>query len=138
MDKQVLHESIQRHAVFAFSRSGGKGGQNVNKVNTKVQVFVPVEGLGGLTEQEKHLLVKRLAANINISGEIFAAAQDERTQERNRAIALNRIESMIQNACRVQKPRKKTKPSAKQKERRLKAKKLRSLIKASRQKVERL
>lgn len=129
MNQELLHTSIIDSAQFVFSRSGGKGGQNVNKVNTKVQIFVPLSQLKGLSEQEIELVRFRLKGILNGEGDLSIAVQEERTQERNRAIALDRLESQIVNAARIQRKRYKTKPTQASQEKRLLGKKLKSQIK---------
>lgn len=131
-DKELLHNSIIENASFTFARSGGKGGQNVNKVNTKVHLVLPLQKLAGLSEEEQKLLVLRLKGNINAENELFIDADDERYQEKNRQIALQRIEGKILNAVKIQKKRKKTKPGKAANEKRLLSKKLHSQIKANR------
>lgn len=132
MDKAALLESIEKNVRYSFARSGGKGGQNVNKVNTKVHASVSLSALEGLSESEAELLRGRLANIINSDGEIFLDASDERFQERNRVIALGRLKSRIVQAALVAKKRKKTKPTKASIEKRLRGKKLRSLIKQNR------
>ncbi len=128
----MLHESIIQNARLVFSRSGGKGGQNVNKVNSKVQVFIYPDKLSGLSDVELELIRKKLSANINSQGEIFAVSQEERTQERNRAIALERLENRIAAAAKQNPARHRTKPTKASQEKRLASKKLHSLLKSQR------
>lgn len=132
MNRSMLHESIIQNVRLVFSRSGGNGGQNVNKVNSKVQVFILPEKLSGLSETELELARKKLSANINSQGEIFAVSQEERTQERNRAIALERLENRIASAVRQNPVRHRTKPTKASQEKRLASKKLHSLLKSQR------
>jgi ribosome-associated protein len=132
MNRTELHESILKETQVSFARSGGKGGQNVNKVNTKVFAAVPLAALCGLTPQEREFVQTRLAGRINQEGEIYLSADTERSQERNRADALNRLEQLIAAAAAVPKKRRKTEPSKASKEKRLLGKKLRSSIKAAR------
>lgn len=132
MDKEELHNSICSNAVFSFARSSGKGGQNVNKVNTKVHISIPLSKLAGLSEKELELLTAKLKSSINKDFEIFIDCEDSRFQEQNRKIALERLESKITSAVKITKKRIKTKPSAASKEKRLKTKKLKSLLKQQR------
>ena len=129
MDKIALLNSIEKSIQFSFARSSGAGGQNVNKVNTKVHATLNPDALEGLSQTELALVKKRLAGKMNSSGEIFIAAQEERFQERNRAIALDKMKSIVVQAALIPKKRKKTKPTVSSIERRLNSKKLRGKIK---------
>lgn len=130
-----MHKSIIEKTQLSFSRAGGHGGQNVNKVNTKVHATVAVVELEGLSSGEAALIKQRLSHMINSEGYIVIAAQDERTQERNREIALARLEQKICDAAKFRKPRRPTKPTKASKEKRLLSKRIRSLSKQNRQKI---
>ncbi len=132
MDKIRLKESLIKSTKLQFALSGGSGGQNVNKLNTKVQASIPLEKLEGLSPEELHLIKIKLASRINNDNELYVSVQEERTQERNRDIAFLRLETLITNAAKIQKKRKKTKPSKSAIEKRLHTKKIASLKKRER------
>ena len=117
---------------WQYARSSGPGGQNVNKVNTKAELWVPVGALTGLTERALGRLRNLGGRRLTAAGEIHIASDSERTQEANRAAVLQRLRELLVQAIHEPKARRKTKPSRGAKERRLQTKRLRSQIKANR------
>jgi len=114
------------------SRGSGPGGQNVNKVNTKVELWLPIAALTSLSERAKTRLATLAAFRLTQRGEIHIASDTMRTQEANRAEVFSRLRELIIQAQVEPKRRKKTKPSRGAKERRLQSKKKRGETKSQR------
>jgi ribosome-associated protein len=107
---------------FSASRSSGPGGQNVNKVSTKVELRFHVASSMLLTDAEKELLSEKLAARISASGELILVSQSERSQLKNKEKVTEKFYALIIKALTPRKRRKPTRPSLASKEERLETK----------------
>jgi len=132
MNIEQLKQSIYTYAHASFSRSGGPGGQNVNKVNTKVTLKLSLENIEGLSEQELERVKTILANRITNDNEIIITSEEERSQRINLERAYFRMEALITSAARLPKRRRPTKPSKAAREKRLQSKKRQSQKKAER------
>jgi len=128
----LLRQSIFNSVQISFSRSGGPGGQNVNKVNTKVTMRIRLDDLNGLNDAEAARLRETLASRITGEDELVISASEERSQRLNLERAYIRLEALIVNAARLPRVRRPTKPSRAAREERLRYKRRRSLKKAER------
>ena len=118
--------------TFKFSRSGGAGGQHVNKVSSKVTLLWDVERSIVLSAEEKALVAEKLSNRINKEGILQLEADTDRSQLRNKEIAIDRFIHLVKEALVPTKPRKKTKIPYSSVLKRLDRKKQQSQLKASR------
>jgi len=121
--------------VFAFSRSSGPGGQNVNKVSTKVELRFIVRESALLSDEEKTLLVSKLASRINRKGELHLVSQSERSQLKNKEVVIEKFYALLARALAPKKKRKRSRPSAASKEKRLETKRMTAQKKEQRSRI---
>ncbi|HEY9006419.1 alternative ribosome rescue aminoacyl-tRNA hydrolase ArfB [Ohtaekwangia sp.] len=115
--------SLLKELVFSTSRSSGPGGQNVNKVNTKVTLKFDVMNSAVLTPEEKELVSRKLATRMTTDGMLVIISQDKRSQLQNKEAAIAKFEKAITKAFERKKARKATKPSKGSVQERIKKKK---------------
>lgn len=114
---------LSHEITFQVSRSSGPGGQNVNKVNSRVVLRFDVMSSGLLTNDQKALLLTRLSGRLSKEGVLLLPAQESRSQSRNKEDALRKFDELLKEAFTPVKKRRKTKPSKGSKEKRMKHKK---------------
>lgn len=114
-----LVELILKEVKFIASRSSGPGGQNVNKVNTKVELRFDILNSDFLTQEQKNLLVQKLANKVNNEGVLILTSQEKRTQLKNKEMAQDKFVKLLEQAFVKPKERKTKKVSKAAKEKRL-------------------
>lgn len=135
MTAEELRERIPESAFFFIaSRSSGPGGQNVNKVNTKIELRFNILSPDIFTQDEKDLLLERLGRRISKSGEIAIRSQSQRTQAGNRKRAVEKLLMLLAGSLTEDPERIKTSPTRKSVARRLDEKRKHGIIKKTRSK----
>ncbi len=117
--KKLLENEIR----YSTSRSSGPGGQNVNKVNTQVELRFSVNETAIFSEEEKSQILEKLKNKINSAGELILASQQGRTQSENKELVTIKFFSAIESALRIRRARVKTTPSPASVKQRLELKK---------------
>lgn len=130
MDKSIIASEFSFKAV----RSSGAGGQNVNKVSSKVVLTFDLVNSKGLKEDEKQLLQTKIATKLTQEGILIITSQEDRSQLKNKEIAIKKCFKLIENNLIVFKERKETKIPRAVNEKRLNAKKVMSVLKQNRKK----
>lgn len=115
---------VVQELKFQAIRSGGPGGQHVNKVSSKVVLFFAVRASAGLTEAEKDRILAKNSNRLNKQGILVLQCDETRSQHKNKEKLTKRFLDLIQKSIQVPKKRRQTQPSKSSVEKRLKAKKI--------------
>ena len=129
---EISKRDFASELVFQATRSSGPGGQNVNKVSSKVELRFNLWGSALLDEQEKAIIAEKLANKINKEGELVLVAQTDRSQLKNKEKVIEKFYHLLEKALTPPKKRYRTKPTRASVERRLESKRVQSAIKANR------
>jgi ribosome-associated protein len=130
------HIMLEPEIEFTTARSGGPGGQNVNKVNSKVILRVDILGSRILSEDQKSIIVRRLASYMTNDGVLMIHSQQDRSQHQNKTLALEKLDQLLAKAFTEKKKRRPTKATKSSKEKRLSSKKKNSEKKQWRQRLD--
>ena len=130
---KVKNKDVTNELELSATRSGGPGGQNVNKVNSKINLRFDVKQSPSLTEEEKEKILDRLNSRITNEGVLILSASSKRTQLQNKEAAIAKFNKLMGNAFTKRKKRKATKPTKGSIKRRMKNKKIQSEKKKMRQ-----
>ncbi len=135
ISQKIKQQVFTPEMEFTASKSSGPGGQNVNKVNTKISLRFDILQTGLLNDDEKELLQKKLSAKLTTEGVLIIDAQEKRSQLQNKEIAIKKFYEMLEKAFRKKKKRIATKPSKTAVKKRLDSKKQHAEKKANRKKL---
>ena len=132
IDMRIKRGDFHGDLQFITSRSGGAGGQNVNKVETKVQLKFDIPNSIHLSEEEKVILLEKLRTKTDQDGVLQLQSQEKRSQIQNKELVVRKFEDLLRKAFFKKRIRKATKPKKSAVEKRLKAKKNQAEKKANR------
>lgn len=132
MEKSLLIQELQFKAV----RSGGAGGQHVNKVSSKIELIFDLPSSNALSEVEKDRITTKLASRLTKENMLLMQCDESRSQHKNKELVIKRFLELLENALKIPKKRRQTKPSNSAIEKRLKSKKEAAQKKVNRGKLD--
>ena len=132
----MITENLIKELNFKAVRSSGAGGQHVNKVSSKIELYFDLLNAAELTSEEKELLLKNLQPKLTKEGVLLLNCDESRSQHKNKEIVIKRFLEIINNGLKIPKKRKATKPSKSSIQKRLDKKKKLAYKKALRNKPE--
>lgn len=136
MIMDISERDFSTEFIFQATRSSGPGGQNVNKVSSKVELRFDVRNSQLLSEDEKSMISEKLSSKINKQDELVLVAQTDRSQLKNKEKVIGKFYLLIEKALTPRKRRFQTQPTKASVERRLESKRVRASIKANRKESE--
>ena len=122
--RKITSELLASELIFTTSRSGGPGGQNVNKVNSKVTLQFDVSDSALLTAEERTTIIEKMSSRLTREGVLILSAQESRSQIRNKEVVIQKFDRLLEKAFKKKKIRKATKPSKGAVQNRIKRKKV--------------
>ena len=133
---QIAQRNLGSECTFTGTRSSGPGGQNVNKVNTRIELRFNVSRSSKLTDEEKQLILSRLVKKISRDGDLVVVSQSERSQLANKKKAVEKFHSLLEKALEVRTKRIGTSPTRTSRIERMHSKQIRSSVKKLRGRVD--
>jgi ribosome-associated protein len=127
--EELKSRNFENEFMFSTSRSGGPGGQNINKVNTKVELRLNLLLTTAFSEKEKEIIFRKLKNKINKEGELILVSQAERTQFINKEVVTEKFYELISKALTIPLKRTPTRPTFTSKQKRLELKRNRGIVK---------
>lgn len=132
LEKRIAEGEFLKELDFQTARNSGPGGQHVNKVESKVQLYFDVQNSTVLSEEEKEKLSQKFKNKIDLEGKLQLQSQEKRSQIQNKELVVKKFYDLLRKAFEKRKIRKATKPTKAAVEKRIKEKKARSEKKAGR------